>query len=128
MVNVVNASYKKFDVDRALASVTQIKGANTQQQKEIIELKTEMNLFPEGLAAFKEYITKLNEMRNGVNYSMEYFQTDSKQILSKNNLGNRIENQLKRVPYLNKKFEEFMNAFKAAPNKHSNVETEILNQ
>lgn len=128
MVNVVNASYKKFDVDRALASVTQIKGANTLQQKEIIELKTEMNLFPEGLAAFKEYITKLNEMRNGVNYSMEYFQTDSKQILSKNNLGNRIENQLKRVPYLNKKFEEFMNAFKAAPNKHSNAETEILNQ
>jgi len=128
MVNVVNASYKKFDVDRALASVTQIKGTNTQQQKEIIELKTQMTLFPEGLAAFKEYITKLNEMRNGVNYSMEYFQTDSKQILSKNNLGNRIENQLKRVPYLNKKFEEFMNALKAAPNKHSNVEIEILNQ
>ena len=128
MVNVVNASYKKFDVDRALASVTQIKGTNTQQQKEIIELKTQMTLFPEGLAAFKEYITKLNEMRNGVNYSMEYFQTDSKQILSKNNLGNRVENQLKRVPYLRKKFEEFMNAFKAAPNKHSNVETEILNQ
>lgn len=128
MVNVVNASYKKFDVDRALASVTQIKGTNTQQQKEIIELKTQMTMFPEGLAAFKEYITKLNEMRNGVNYSMEYFQTDSKQILSKNNLGNRIENQLKRVPYLNKKFDEFMNAFKAAPNKHSNVETEILNQ
>lgn len=128
MVNVVNASYKKFDVDRALASVTQIKGANILQQKEIFELKTQMTLFPEGLVAFKEYITKLNEMRNGVNYSMEYFQTDSKQILSKNNLGDRIENQLKRVPYLHKKFEEFMNAFKAAPNKHSNVETEILNQ
>lgn len=128
MVNVVNASYKKFDVDRALTFVTQIKGTNTLQQKEIFELKTQLTLFPEGLAAFKEYITKLNEMRNGVNYSMEYFQTDSKQILSKNNLGNRIESKLKRVPYLNKKFEEFMNAFKAAPNKHSNVETEILNQ
>lgn len=128
MVNVVNASYKKFDVDRALASITQIKGTNTLQQKEIIELKTQMTLFPEGLKTFKEYINKLNEMRNGVNYSMEYFQTDNKQILSRNNLGNRIENQLKRVPYLNKKFEEFMNAFKAAPNKHSNVETEILNQ
>lgn len=128
MVNVAHASYKKFDVDRALTFVTQIKGTNTLQQKEIFELKTQLTLFPEGLAAFKEYITKLNEMRNGVNYSMEFFQTDSKQILSKNNLGNRIENQLKRVPYLNKKFEEFMNAFKAAPNKHSNVEAEILNQ
>ena len=59
---------------------------------------------------------------------MEFFQTDNRQILSKNNLGNRIENQLKRVPYLSKKFEEFMNAFKAAPNKHSDVEIEILNQ
>lgn len=128
MVNVLNTAYKKFDVDRALASVAQIKGTNKQQEQEIIELKTQMTLFPEGLAAFKEFIAKLNEMRNGVNYSMDYYQTDSKQILSKNNLGNRIENQLKRVPYLNKKFEEFLNAFKAAPNKHSNVETEILNQ
>lgn len=128
MVNVVNASYKKFDVERALTSVTQIKGTNPLQQKEIVELKTQLTLFPEGLAVFKEYITKLNEMRNGVNYSMEFFQTDNRQILSKNNLGNRIESKLKRVPYLNKKFEEFMNAFKAAPNKHSNVETEILNQ
>lgn len=128
MVNVVNAAYKKNDVDRALTSVNRIKGTNMLQQKELIELKTQMTLFPAGLAAFKEFITYLNEMRNGVNYSMEYFQTDSKHILSKNNLENRIENQLKRVPYLNKKFEEFMNAFKAAPNKHSNIETEILNQ
>jgi len=128
MVNAVNTAYKKLDVDRALASVTQIKGTNSLQQKEIIELKTQMTLFPEGLAAFKEFIIKLNEMRNGVNYSMEYFQTDSRQILSKNNLGYRIENQLKRVPYLNKKFEDFMKAFKAAPNKHSNIETEIFNQ
>jgi hypothetical protein len=129
MVNVVNASYKKFDVDRALASVTQIKGANTQQQKEIIELKTQMTLFPEGLSTFKEFISELNRMRNGVEkYSMEWYETDSKTILSKNNLGNRIESKLKRVPYLNKKFEEFMNAFKAAPSKHSNVEIEILNQ
>ena len=111
-----------------MASVTQIKGANPHQQKEIDELKNSVDFVPDGLAAFKEFITKLNEMRNGVNYSMEYFQTDSKQILSKNNLGNRIEKKLKRVPYLSKKFEEFMNAFKAAPNKHSNVETEILNQ
>lgn len=128
MVNVVNAAYKKPDVDRALASITQIKGANMQQQQEISELKTQMTLFSEGLAAFKEYISKLNEMRNGVNYSMEYFQTDREQILSKNNLRDRIENQLKRVPYLKKKFEEFMKAFKVDPNRHSNVETEILNQ
>ena len=128
MVNVVNSAYNKYNVDGALASASQIKGANTLQQKEVSELKSQLSLFADGLSAFKEFINKLNDMRNGVNYSMEYFQTDSKQILSKNNLGNRIENQLKRVPYLNKKFEEFMNAFKAAPNKHSNVETEILNQ
>lgn len=128
MVNVVNTAYKKLDVDRALASAAQIKGTNMTQQKEISELRKQMTLFPEGLAAFKEFIARLNEMRNGVNYSMEFFQTDNRQILSKNNLGNRIENQLKRVPYLSKKFEEFMNAFKAAPNKHSDVETEILNQ
>lgn len=128
MVAVVHSAYRKFDVDMALASVTQIKETNLLQQKEISELRTQLTMFHDGLTAFKEFITKLNEMRNGVNYSMEYFQTDSKQILSKNNLEYRIENQLKRVPYLNKKFEDFMKAFKAAPNKHSNIETEIFNQ
>ena len=125
---VVNSAYKKYDIDRALASATQIKNANTVQIKEINELKTQLTLFPDGLAAFKEYITKLNVVRNGVNYSMEYFQTDNEQILSKNDIRNRIENKLKKVPYLNKKFEEFMAALKKAPNKHSDVETEILNQ
>ena len=129
MVKVVNSAYKKYDIDRALASTTQIKGTNFHQQKEIDELKTQLTIFPDGLAAFKEFITELNKMRNGVDkYSMEWFQDDSKRILSKNNLGKRIEEKLKRVPYLNKKFEEYMNAFKAAPNKHSNIETEILNQ
>lgn len=129
MVKVVNSAYKKYDIDRALASTTQIKGTNLLQQKEIDELKTQLTVFPDGLAAFKEFINELNKMRDGVDkYSMEWFQDDSKRILSKNNLGKRIEEKLKRVSYLNKKFEEFMNAFKAAPNKHSNIETEILNQ
>lgn len=128
MFLVVNSSYKKNDVDRALASTNQIKSANSLQMKEINDLKTQLSLFPDGLAAFKEFISKLNEMRNGVNYSMEYYQTDSKQILSKNNLESRIETKLKKVPYLNKKFEEFMKAFQAAPNSHSNIEVEILNQ
>ena len=126
MVDAVNTAYKKLDVDRALASVTQIKGTNTLQQKEIIELQTQMTLFPEGLAVFKEFITRLNDMRNGVNYSMEYYQTDSKQIMSKNDLGNSINDKLVRVPYLKKKFEEFMTEFKKNPNKHSEVEKEIL--
>lgn len=128
MARVVNSAYKKYDVDKALASTTQIRDANLLQQKEIDELKNQLTAFPDGLAAFKEFITKLNDMRSGVNYSMEYYQTDSRQILSINNLGSRIETKLKKVPYLNKKFEEFMMAFKAAPNRHSSVETEILNQ
>ena len=128
MISVVNSPYKKYEVDRALVSVTQIKGLNSIQQKEINELKTQLSLFPDGLAAFKEFIIELNKDRNGVIYSMEFFQTSSKYILSKNNLGSRIENNLKRVPYLNKKYAEFMKAFKANPNKHSNIEIEILNQ
>lgn len=128
MSRVVNSAYKKNDVDKALASASQIKGTNEVQVKEINKLKTQLTLFPEGLAAFKEYITNLNRRRDGVNYSMEYFQTDSEQILSKNDLRNRIENKLKTVPYLNKKFEEFIAALKRAPNRHPDVETEILNQ
>lgn len=126
MVNVVNASYKKSDVDRALVSFTQINGANMLQQKEISELRTQLSLYSDGLEAFKDFITELNRMRDGVNYSMEFFQTDCKQIMSKKDLGNRINDKLIRVPYLKKKYEEFMTEFKKNPNKHSEVEKEIL--
>lgn len=128
IVNVLNTAYRKSAVDSALSSITRMRGANMLQEKEISGLKNQLALFPDGLAAFKEFITSLNGMRNGVNYSMKYFQTDIKLIRSKNNLGNRIDSRLMRVPYLKKKFEEFMKAIKAAPNSHPNVETEILNQ
>lgn len=128
MVNVVNSAYNKNNVEKALASVSQIDGANMLQQQEISELKSQLSLYSDGLDAFKDFITELNRMRNGVNYSMEFFQTDSELIMSKKDLGNRIENQLKCVPYLNKKYEAFMKAFKAAPNKHSEIEKEFLGQ
>lgn len=126
MVSVVSSAYNKNNVEKALASVSQIDGTNMLQQKEIAKLKAQMTSFAEGLAAFKEFIKRLNDMRNGVNYSMEFFQTDSKQIMSKNDLGKRINDKLIRVPYLKKKFEEFMTEFKKNPNKHYEVEKEIL--
>lgn len=127
MVQVVNAAYKKPDVEKALTSVSQIKEVNQLQQKEISELKAQLTLFADGLSTFKEFITTLNDKRKGVNnYSYEYFQDD--QVLSINNLSQRIETQVKRVPYLNRKFEAFMKAFQAAPNKHSPIEAEILVQ
>lgn len=128
MTKVVNAAYNKNEIDKALISVNHIKAPNSIQQKEISELKDQLMLFSEGLDAFKEFITKLNRMRDGVNYSWEFFQTDCKQIMSKNNLGERVENHLKRVPYLNQKYEEYLAALKSDPNSHPAIELEILNQ
>lgn len=129
MIKVVNSPYNRNDVDRALASCNQIKGINASQQKEVGEVKGQLLSFNEGLLAFKEFINSINEKRKGVNnYKWEFFETDRDFIYSENNLGKRIEAQLKRVPYLKKKFDAFMKAFKAAPSKHSNIENEILSQ
>ncbi len=129
MVIVVNSAYNKTDVDRALASCNQVKGVNAIQKKEVAEVKGQLSSFYDGLLAFKQFINSLNEKRKFVNnYKWEFFETDREYIYSESNLGNRIETQLKRVPYLRKRFDEFMRAFKVAPNKHTNVETEILSQ
>lgn len=128
MVAVVNAPYDKQNVERAIASANQVAGATPLQEKEISELVEQLKSYPDGLAAFKEYIIGINKCRDGVDYSMEYFNTDIEQILKKNNLGDRIGRSLHKVPYLHRKFEEFMQEFNKNPNAHSKVESEILNR
>ncbi len=129
MVAAVSQPYQQQRVDNVLAAVTQIKNANSQQQREIRDVEKQLKDFPQGLAAFKEYIQALNRVREGVdNYTLEFFKDDEKGILANNHLGQRIEQKVKTVPYLKEKFEAFMNAFKANPNQHADVETEILNQ
>ncbi|HJH75463.1 MAG TPA: hypothetical protein OIM43_00375 [Prevotellaceae bacterium] len=127
IIRVVNSPYKKFDVDRALKTISQFKNICSLQQDEVYELKKQLTIFPEGLKTFKEFINNLNECREGVNYSLRYFEEDNKRIYQ-NNLQQRISTEILVVPYLKLKYESFMKIFKKDPNRHSDIEKEILNQ
>lgn len=129
MAKAANSPYNKTEVERAISLVNQFKNVNDIQKQDISDVVNQLSLFPVGLQAFKEYIIEINKRRDGVNnYSREFFKTDSQIILSTNNLGNCIETQLMKVPYLKKKFDEFIRFLNTTPNKHSKIESEIMEQ
>lgn len=125
---VLNSPYQKFGITQSLGKLQTMQNLSISQKNEIVSIKKQLESFSDGLLAFKEFINNLNECRKETDkYSWEYFLADKKPIY-KNNLEERINTKLYAVPYLKNKYEEFMKAFKKSPNKHFDIETEILNQ
>lgn len=124
---VLNSKYDKSAISIALSYIQSMTDLSFEQKTEITALKKQLEAFGEGLSAFKEFIHNLNRCRKGVNYSMAYFRDDKRQILPEK-LEQKISAKLMIVPYLKNKYESFMRAFQKSPNKHSDIETEILNQ
>lgn len=125
---VLNSPYQKFAIIQSLEKLQSMQSLNISQRNEIVSIKKQLESFSDGLLAFKEFINNLNECRRGTDkYSWDYFLADKRPIY-KNNLEERINTKLYAVPYLKNKYEEFMKAFKKSPNKHFDIETEILNQ
>lgn len=124
---VLTSKYDKSAISLALSNIQSMTDLSFEQKTEITALKKQLEAFWEGLSAFKKFINNLNRCREGVNYSMEYFRDDKRQILPKN-LEQEISNKLMIVPYLRNKYEGFMRAFQKNPNKHTDIEFEILKQ
>lgn len=127
ITKIVNSPYSKFEVDKALVAIPHFTNINSAQRSEILELKRQLTIFPSGLATFKEFINNLNRCRNGVSYSIDFYRADKKSIFP-NDLEQKVKDVLLAVPYLKTKYEKFMEIFKKNPNKHSDIEAEILNQ
>lgn len=124
---VLNSKYDKSAISIALSNIQSMTDLSFEQKAEITALKKQLEAFGEGVSAFKEFINNLNRCREGVNYSMAFFRDDKRQILP-DELEQKISTKLMIVPYLKGKYEGFMKAFQKSPNKHSDIETEILNQ
>lgn len=124
---VLNSKYDKSAISIALSNIQSMTDLSFEQKAEITALKKQLEAFGEGVSAFKEFINNLNRCREGVNYSMAFFRDDKRQILP-DELEQKISTKLMIVPYLKSKYEGFMKAFQKSPNKHSDIETEILNQ
>lgn len=125
--SVLNSKYQKTAISTALDKIRSLQNLSPEQRNEIGVMRKQLNAFGEGLAAFKEFINNLNRCREGAVYSVQFFQHDKKRIIS-DDLENRIRSKLLIVPYLKNKYDSFMNAFRKAPNNHSDIEAEILNQ
>ncbi len=127
MAKAVNQPYQQQQVANALTLISNIQEASAPQQQEISNLRQQLQDYPDGLAAFKEYIRGVNSVREGVdNYTLEYFKTDEKSFLT-DALKQRIDQKLMAIPYLKQRYEAFMKAFRENPNTHSVIESEILN-
>ena len=124
---IINSPFQKLLVTQSLEKIKSMQGLSAYQSEEIFEIQKQLESFEEGLHAFKTYINNLNKCRNGVNYSLQYYQDDEEQILPVE-LKHRINNKLLLVPYLRTKYEEFLIIFKDNPNCHSDIEMEILKQ
>lgn len=124
---VLNSKYNKAAISLSLTQINSMKDLSINQKGELGTMKKQLESFADGLSVFKEFINNLNKCRDGVDYSIVYFQDDKKRILPKD-LEQRLNTKLLIVPYLKAKYEDFMNAFEKDPNKHSDIEMEILNQ
>lgn len=124
---VLASPYQKSAVAEAMLKIDRLRNLSDAQQQELLEVKRQLAVFEEGVKTFKEFIGNLNKCREGVQYSMRYFD-DDKAVIFRGNLQQRMAASVMIVPYLKRKYEDFMNEFKKNPNKHSDIETEILNQ
>ena len=123
----LDSPYQEPAVIQALEKVDELHDLTSAQKEEMLLIKKQLAAFGEGVKEFKEFIGNLNRCREGNNYTVQYFNDDKGSIFP-DDLQQRINDHLLIVPYLKKKYEDFMKEFKKDPNKHSDIETEILSQ
>lgn len=122
----LNSPYQEAAVTEASEKIGKFLNLTDSQKEETQRLNKQLSSFKDGVNAFKEFINNLNKCR-GKNYTWQYFE-DDKQSIYPGNLEERINDSLMAVPYLKKRYEDFLRTFRKNPNKHSDIEKEILNQ
>lgn len=127
-IRIANSKYNKMDLNRIIQNLANIKGANPAQQSEISQIREILSHFEPGMSTFKEFIIQLNRNRDGVtSYSNDDLSDDLRRIFTKDNLIERINSEIIQVPYLERAYNDYVNAIKAKPMSHPEIETEILN-
>ena len=128
IITALNSPFNKENISDLQRKAKSLTGLNQAQKDEVSANLERLSHFENGLAALKEFITKINESRKGVNYDVSFYQTDKRISLSQNNLGERIEKESMQIPYLKNAYQEFDGILKKYPNKHISIEYELLKQ
>ena len=124
--NVVSQPFSKTNVNQALKSLPD-NDMNSIQTEEMNAVRNELQGFEQGLNTFKELINALAKKR-GTIFSKRDLDDELDIILNKDNLKGRINTQVMSVPYLKKKYNEYIKALQTAPTKQPTTEKEILAQ
>lgn len=128
IITALNSPFNKENISDLQRKAKSLTGLNQAQKDEVSANLKRLSHFENGLAALKEFITKINESRKGVNYDVSFYQTDKRISLSQNNLGERIEKESMQIPYLKNAYQKFDGILKKYPNKHISIEYELLKQ
>lgn len=124
---VVNSKFNKSKVDKTSGKLGNTMEINTAQKEEINSLRKQLRDFEPGIEVFRDFITELNRRRTGIsNYTQDDYKDDKDYIMTTNNIQDRIMSYIQPVPYLNKKFKEYIESIGTRLETHSEIETEIL--
>ncbi len=125
----VNSEFDKAGTARMADELSKIANINETQRAEIEMLINQLGNFEKGLEVFKEFIIRLNKYRKGMPvYSIDNYRTDYLYMTREYNIDERIKTHIRPIPYLNKKFDEYVGIIEENPLAHPDIESEILNQ
>lgn len=121
----VSSKYSENRIEQTLKEIGAMNELNDKQTMEIQELKRQLETYPKGMSVLKDFITRINQNREGVSsYSINDLNDDLTVIYKR--IGNDLEQYVNSVPYLRKEYEKFLKELKENPQSHTDFENEIM--
>lgn len=125
---VLKMRYDKGMVERTIRSLKSIPKdvLSIPQQKDINRLLGGAENYAKGIAVFKKYIDEINRRRDGTDgYKVEYYNYDREKALDTDNLRKDIDRYVRKVPYLDRAFDDHHRTLLNDPASHPEIEKEI---
>lgn len=125
---VLKMRYDKGMVERTIRSLNSIPKdvLSIPQQKDINRLLEGAENYAKGIAVFKKYIDEINRRRDGTDgYAVEYYNYDREKALDTDNLRKDIDRYVRKVPYLDRAFDDHHRTLLNDPASHPEIEKEI---
>lgn len=127
-VGVLEMRYDKGMVERTIRRLKSIPKdvLSFPQQKDINRLLEGAENYAKGIAVFKKYIDEINRRRDGMDgYRVEYYNYDREKALDTDNLRKDIDRYVRKVPYLDRAFDDHHRTLLNDPASHPEIEKEI---
>ncbi|WP_320788298.1 hypothetical protein [Prevotella sp.] len=118
---ILNNKYNESAINGMLQEIEKTSFPNDIQKEDMEEKKRLLNVFKEGLGTFKDLIAKYAQYRNTI-----FSESDVNEqiVIITNNIGKEGMDKIKDVPYLKRKYDEYIKELKKNPKSREETETE----